>query len=155
MWLIATYCQRRVSDNWIVDTTWFDTLEKNHEWWFTKNWVSPGGRHPVSKPSAKSRNRLSMKLGQKFRETNSPKSQRGSLQVGIFFDTYFLNLLCESGNSKQKIIFWKSNFPKGPPFGFYTMKIGKNRNTWDIAKFFDKKIESCLELPETQSKLKI
>ena len=41
------------------------------------------------------------------------------------FDTYIFNLLCVSDNCKQKSFFWKHIFPKGPPFGFYTMKSAK------------------------------
>ena len=82
---------------------------------------------------------------------NSLKS-RGSLQaeksLTFIFSIYFRNQAISSN-----IFFLKQAFPKGPsPFGFYTMKSAKNQNTWDI--FLTQFLKKCLELHETQSKLK-
>ena len=52
-------------------------------------------------------------------DAKTPKSRdRGSLQAGNFFDTYFFNLLCVSGNFKQEIFFGNFFFVRVPPLDF-------------------------------------
>ena len=105
------------------------------------------------------RNRLSQNWGHFWRNWKFPgnaprakiakyaKSQRGSLQAAknltSIFSIYF---------AFHTIL---RNFPKNfKIFGIFVNFTVLKSKRGTLGKIFDKKIESCLELPETQSKLK-
>ena len=67
------------------------------------------------------------------------KRINGVLAGSKIFDQYIFNLLCKSDNSEKKIIYWKKKI-------FLQNFLPQN--------FFHFFFESCLELPEMQSKLK-
>ena len=114
----------------------------------------PGGRQAASRVNARAAQRLSRNWsrnsGKAAKSLNLPKSRERVLTGDKKFDPYFFNLLCVSCNSKQL----SENFQNFKIFVIFVDFTVLKSKGGTLGKIFDKKIESCLELNETQSKLK-